>query len=235
MSTETPCHHHPEVSAKYTCFICQQRICDDCVCTLDDGAIVCPSCATPEPLTGTPPAQTIPNPTGNGYELVAAPSTIELAPVLVRFGPCKNHPESAAIALCQSCSAPVCATCDFPFGDIHLCPACATNPKQVLTPKRKALAYWSIGLGTVNFLGSLGLIAITLLAESNDQESPVLQLLGCFVILCLISAAIGLVLGITSFNRRSHNPGFLWIGPIFNGLIGLVWLGLMVLGMMRSM
>jgi hypothetical protein len=146
------------------------------------------------------------------------------------FGPCKNHPEVQAVACCSSCHSLICATCDFPFGPVHLCPACATNPQQGITPGRKTLAFWSIGLGTASFLGSVGMIALSVALAHGRKDAQLVQFIGCIVILVLLMAMVGFALGLTSFRRRANNPGYLWIGPITNGLVGAVWLLLIILG-----
>ncbi|MEI8195229.1 MAG: hypothetical protein WCI73_04910 [Phycisphaerae bacterium] len=233
MSTAERCRNHLQAQATYACYMCKSPICEECVCTLDNGAIVCPSCAAPEPLAAPTPAAP-PSPLAtDSYELAAAPTPMEPVTSRASIGPCRNHPEVAAVAQCDSCRSLICATCDFPFGTVHLCPTCATNPSQGLTPKRKAMAYWSIGLGAVNLLVSIGLF-VTSIALAGKMDAGFTQFLGCFVILCILAAAAGFVMGITAFNRRSHNPGYLWIGPILNGLVGGMWLMLIIVGLSRN-
>jgi hypothetical protein len=214
MSVST-CKNHPQAAATCTCQQCQSPICDACVRTTPQGLVLCPACEPPEPLdtldTESPDST---------YELsvpAPAPPAQEYRSTLSFGKPCKAHPDAVAVAICHQCRSPICATCDFPFpGGIHLCPACATNPKQGLTTKRKRLTHWSIGLGVFSMM--LLVIGIIAAVTSGGTESG-LQFAGCFVCLSFPACVVGFVLGVTTFNKKAENPGILWVGPVLNGLV----------------
>ena len=238
MTSSNTCRNHPEARAEYMCHTCLAPICEGCVRTTDAGTIVCPSCEAPAAAPAAPEAL---------ESVAAAPeATYEVAPAAERgwgappaqrafpgFGKCANHPEADACAVCANCRAKICATCDFSFpGNVHLCPACATDPKQGLTPKRKGMAYTSMGLAAVNVVGSGAVLIVPhLIGGIRDQDT--LQMLGCVIMVLLVSAAIGAALGFSAFRKHSQNPFYLWIGPILNSLIGVTWLGLIIVGNMR--
>ncbi len=145
--------------------------------------------------------------------------------------PCVTHPQVAAVARCQSCRSPVCSTCLFVFpGGIQVCPKCAANPTPQVSPRRKKLIRWSIGLGIWSVLGLVGLIvAIPLLGKKAD-----LEVLGVVIeVVSLLPAIVGLALGVGSFDRRLRTPGVVWIGVIGNGLVVVIWVLMMIVGAMK--
>ncbi len=198
----------------------------------DDGVIVCPACLEPEPLDvpETDPAVELgvaPPP--------AAPSALSAISNAAAY--CRLHPDVPAVARCRDCGAPVCSTCVFSFpGYVYLCPACATNPKQKLAPKRKMLTGWSIGLGAVNFLASAGLLiaSITLARNRALRDEASLQAIGCFAILVLGAAVTGFILGLSAYRRGARNRLYLLIGPILNGLVTGFWVLCMIVGLSRQ-
>jgi hypothetical protein len=225
VSTTTFCKTHGAVPASYSCASCRQPICDDCARTTDTGTIVCPSCEKPETLDTLDTVATTAE-----YDLRTPAPKADYRPTIHFGNPCKIHPEATAVASCNNCGAMVCSTCDFAFpGGIHLCPGCATNPKQGLSKRRKTMTMVSLGLGIFNLLASGGLFILSVAVARSNPEAA--NALGCFVILLLVSAAVGFALGLSAYNRRTENPFFIWIGPVLNGLIGLLWLGLIILGL----
>lgn len=217
MGSLSKCSVHAERDAGYTCAVCRTSICDECVHTRNDGSIVCAGCLAP--LESLDPV----DPNAGLYDLGNSPAApaAQVRPVVSILGKCKAHPEVHAVALCTHCTAAICATCDFAFpGGIHLCPACATNPKQAITPRRKAQSMWSLGLGIFNVVGIIVLRAIAAsMAGNGGLDQGTRAAFSCFGLLIIVLAIIGLALGLSAFNRRSHNPGYLWAGPILNGIM----------------
>src|SRR6185312_12549672 len=85
---------------------------------------------------------------------------------------CVRHPEVPAIAMCVNCRAPVCQTCDFMFpGGVHLCPACAANPRPQISPGRRKLIPWSIGLAVFSFLGLIGSVALARVVPHAEVQA----------------------------------------------------------------
>lgn len=147
---------------------------------------------------------------------------------------CQTHPAADAVACCQSCGAPVCATCDFLFpGNLHLCPNCATNPRQKMSSGRKKLVAWSVGLAIWNTLGVILLFVGALSGMAKDKQSE--EALGIVLSLFfLMPTLIGLALGIASIEKRMSNAALAWVGAIWNGVILAIWILLMAIGnMMR--
>lgn len=143
---------------------------------------------------------------------------------------CANHPEVSAIAVCLSCRAPVCQTCDFIFpGGVHLCPRCAANPRPQLSPGRKKLIPWSIGLAVLSVVGLAGMVTLTRVVPNVDAQA--IGVVGELV--SLLPAIIGLGLGVASFERRLKTPGIVWIGVIGNATVLAIWVLLIIVGLSK--
>jgi len=205
-------------------------MCDDCAVYSRDGLIICRTCQKKPQLS----VAIAPDPVEDEGEIplrevVSAPPTRGIANRSALY--CALHPAVEAVHRCAECKSPICATCDFAFpGGIHLCPPCATNPKQKLTPGRRNKIMWSIGIGAACLIGSLGMIV---LVRTVGADREVLQMTGCMIMIFLLVSVIGLVLGLTSFSRKTFNPAYIWVGVILNGLVVLLWSLLMVVGLMR--
>jgi len=141
---------------------------------------------------------------------------------------CQQHPESNAVALCKSCQAPICATCDFVFPNgVHLCPECATSDKpSALSSGRKTMVVWAMlcaGFTTImtvlSFFGAF---------ERFAAQEPGQTILGTVIMLPLIA---GLALAISSLDSRAGNPLLVWINLIWNIVMTVVWLLLTVIGL----
>ncbi len=219
------CRNHPEVSAAYTCFDCHGPLCEACTRARDDGMIVCPAC-----LAGDIPL---------ADEL--QPKAADKATQAVASGPpaypCIVHPESAAVIGCSVCRGLVCATCDFVFDDLHLCPKCAALTDQKMIPQRKKMAMWALVLAGLSLPASIvGVLVITIMlprmARQNEESATAVNLFSSIVmVICMGAAIMGLLLGIYAFQRKSVNPGYLWISPVINGLIGAFWVLLLLAGL----
>lgn len=145
---------------------------------------------------------------------------------------CLTHPSSTAVAYCQTCRTPVCATCVFVFpGGIQLCPACASNPTPQISPKRKRLAWWSIGLAAWSVLALVGMFV--LIASVGTKGTDAESMGAAFYVLSLLPAIVGIALGVGTFDRRLSTPAGAWIGVIGNGVVILIWVLLMILGSMK--
>lgn len=184
-------------------------------------------------------------PTGNGPPPIPlAPSTLmpgdstdaqaaRLAEAVGAPAPptamCVKHHNSPAVAYCHSCRAPICATCDFAFpGGVHLCPACATNPKPQVSAKRKGLINWSIGLASWSVVILVAMFLMITSAQ-NRRDAEGMGMVAQF--LSFFPAIVGLALGVGSFDRRLKTPGIVWIGVIGNGLVVVAWLLLVIVGL----
>lgn len=145
---------------------------------------------------------------------------------------CSRHPAVQAATYCQTCRAPVCATCLFVFpGGIQLCPSCAANPSPKMSSKRKGLMIWSICLAVWSLLA---LAAMLIIAISMRGQSDVEAVSTLFGYVSLIPALIGVALGVATFDRRLATPGIVWFGVIGNGVVLLAWLLLIVIGIMMK-
>lgn len=143
---------------------------------------------------------------------------------------CSRHPDVPAIALCVNCRAPVCQTCDFMFpGGVHLCPSCAANPRPQISPGRRKLIPWSIGLAVFSFLGLIGSVALARVVPHAD-----VQALGAVgELFSILPALIGVALGVAAIERRLRTPGIVYIGIVGNGVILLIWFLLIIVGLTR--
>ena len=143
---------------------------------------------------------------------------------------CTQHPDVPAVFRCLSCHAPSCATCDFAYpGDIHLCPSCAANPRRQMSPGRKKLIPWSIGLAIFSMIGLAAMILVAAVYK-NQVDAEVIGALGSW--LSLLPALIGLALGVASREKRLATPGVVWIGIVGNGVVLLVWFALLLVGLL---
>jgi len=146
---------------------------------------------------------------------------------------CQWHPENPAVAYCQSCRAPVCATCDFQFpGGIHCCPKCATsNEPRPLSSNRKQLAGWSIALAAGATL-ALFLVIVISISMAGEPDEELAAFVGFLVIGAMLLSIIGTALGFSSLDKRAGNPPLVWVGTIWNSVITAGWILLMLVGFM---
>jgi hypothetical protein len=204
------CSNHPRARADFTCFECHGPICEECIRTRDDGVIVCPACLAGEiPLADEPRGGAAPEP--------AVPSGPPEYP-------CMGHPEVPAVIGCSVCRGLVCATCDFVFDDLHLCPNCAVLAGDKMTPDRRKMGLWSMGLGFAVF-PIIGILAAIYLAAAGANDEDAANVIGILIILfggvALGTSIMGFLLGIYSLERKSVNPWYIWFGTVCNGLVGV--------------
>jgi hypothetical protein len=207
------CKNHPRSLAEFTCFDCHQPICEACLRTRDDGTIVCSACTSGLLALADEPAYSADGPPAN---------------------PCAGHPGAAAVAVCHSCQARICNTCDFAFENLHLCPQCAVLNQQAMTPQRKTMGIWGLVLGVINVpISVVGFVILRILPELGRELAAAVNVLSSLtLVICLGVSVFGLLLGLHAFERKSANPGYLWIGPVLNGLIGVFWVLLLTVGML---
>ena len=144
---------------------------------------------------------------------------------------CQNHSEVQAILRCTGCGAGVCPTCDFAFpGNVHLCPACATNPRPQIAPGRKKTMWWAMGLNVWNTIG-LVLMFAGVFAKAHATKADRDAMGGLITVGFIIPSLIGIGLGIASMERRQRNPPIAWIACIWSIAICAVYLLLIIVGL----
>ena len=84
-----------------------------------------------------------------------------------------------------------------------------------------------MGTGRHDVIGDRGLF-------TKEVDEAVLQMVGCFLMIFFIVAMVGLVLALTSFSRKAHNPAYIWAGVVLNTLVICLWTLLIILGLMRG-
>jgi hypothetical protein len=217
MSTMQNCQTHTDRAGEFTCDYCKGGTCGECLRTRADGTVVCARCEARAAAAAAARAA------DDTYALADGAPARPPRSALANVPKCVDHPEVDAVARCLSCRKLMCGTCMFEFpGDVRLCPACATDPKQALSPQRKTQSMWSMGLGIGGAVGTILMFVVATSMAGNLRRDTV-EMMGCLVILIGIASLIGLVLGITAFRRGTYNPGYLWVGPILNGLMVAYW------------
>lgn len=212
-----------------------EMFCPECMAPLvsnDGRTAVCPTHGGTYQILFTRYPLAAPAVSGPGAEgSVAMASALPLpgAPALAGVH-CVKHPGVAAIALCINCRAPVCQTCDFIYpGGVHLCPSCAANPRPQLSPGRKKLIPWSIGLAVLSIAGLAGVVTLARLVPRADAQA----IGAAGELVSLLPALIGLALGVASFDRRLRTPGIVWVGVVGNGVVLAIWLLLIIVGISK--
>ena len=210
------CVNHSNLPAIFLCRRCGAAICELCAFPQDDGSRLCPACATvlsPEPASR------------RGISAVA---------LAVQDRKCPQHPNVAAVQVCQICGTPMCATCDFLLpGNMHVCPTCATKPHTSLSPKRKRMLIGSFALAgwcTLVMAALMGGLFRSMAESKADEEA--FGLLLTFIL--LIPSIVGTALGVGSMDRRLSNTFAMWIATIWNGIILGGFILLMIVGMMMK-
>jgi hypothetical protein len=193
------------------CSRCASPVCGTCAETNPDGSTLCPDC-------------------GRGSVLGLSGGSARATPVIL--GQCARHPEMPATQRCASCQTLVCETCDFAFaGDLHLCPTCATNPRQPISGTRKRNALWAYGLAAWSTL-SLPLLMLVSAGMSSKSDQEAVGVL--FMLFGFVPCVVGCALGFGAVDRRRSNPFWIWGGALWNGLVLACFLLLMVVGAFMS-
>jgi hypothetical protein len=247
------CSNHPGVAAVSRCTGCADPFCAHCLVDMA-GQLYCASCKVMgvrgKPMVDAPPPYLrrpqaygygyggAPVPPGmgqyqsggyygGGYQSVAMQTPLNVA--------CRQHSDVWAVSRCGNCQTAVCPTCDILIpGGWHLCPACATDPGRLrFSPGRRGLVGWSIGLAAWCTVGLILMVAGACAATVKTEKD--LQMVGCgMLFFSMLPALIGLVLGIVSMGRVSRARPVVWVGPIWNGFVLLIWILLMIVGNMRG-
>lgn len=90
------------------------------------------------------------------------------------------------------------------------------------------MAIWSLALAIWATAGTVGLFV--LVGMASDSEAEVIGAVGGMVV--LIPNLIGLGLGIASFERRTKNPGWVWLATIWNSATISIWALLIIVGIL---
>jgi hypothetical protein len=210
----TMCVNHPDLRAAFACAICSNPICNFCSVTREDGSRICSTCA---------PAQAVSAPLT--LRRTAAPP-----PPLTQTLRCIQHPEVAAVHVCNNCQSPMCSLCDFvlPVNN-HICPRCIASPAKGMTRGRKGRMIASYIIAGYNTVG-LGAVLAGVFSSMLQTQAD-LQIFG-YVFALLLSAPtlVGAALALSCVERRLRNPPSIWIAVIWNGLLLLVHLALTIIG-----
>ncbi|MAX26719.1 MAG: hypothetical protein CMJ19_19675 [Phycisphaeraceae bacterium] len=203
----TACKRHPDMPVIANCGRCRAAVCATCDFAYPDGSHLCPDCAS-----------------GVTSRIAANIPAINAQ--------CIHHPDVQAVAVCMECHTPVCNTCVFTYpGNVHLCPACATNPVKKLTSGRKSLAIWSIVLAVWSFL-ALGALVLGVFEEIAQESEDALGVILMYV--GILPSLVGTAIGVASRDKNRGNPPITWIGMIANGIILGMWFLLMIVGMLAG-
>lgn len=154
-----------------------------------------------------------------------SPSRTSAIPALPVGTMCERHTSVAAIHLCTKCSAPICDTCAFAFpGGIFICPTCATLRSNTLTGGRKTAVGFSLALG------ALGLLAMVIMFTAGpwDEDSAT-----GISLLVFIPSLAGMILGLSSLDKRLGNPPVLRVAAIANCILMGIWLVLCLIGLSK--
>lgn len=129
------------------------------------------------------------------------------------------------------CFKGVCATCDFEFaGGVHVCPSCVEQNDQEVSPKRRKLALWSLGLAIYStFMMSLLLTgALHRMFNSDGTNDAINTLIGNAI---FIPTLAGTALGFATYDRKLRNPALFKTAIIWNLVLVAIYLVLIVIGL----
>lgn len=146
---------------------------------------------------------------------------------------CRKHPAMSAVAVCSLCGEALCPTCDFVFPDnMHACPACATAPRNVLSPQKKTALVWSMvlaGVSTLSFAAFM--VASAMLVHDGEVDMAEMNVLGLLGMIFILGASIaGFSLAISAKSRFGRTPVSVWVSIAWNGLVGGLFVLLCIVG-----
>jgi 4-hydroxybenzoate polyprenyltransferase len=132
---------------------------------------------------------------------------------------------------CEVCRARICVTCAFTFpGDRRFCPACATAPRDALSPARARTVTSSLVLAGVGTAAIVGMPVLGALGGTAGPQGS--TAIGLFMLyLGFGPALIGMIMAISSLQRGGANPPRVWAGIVWNGAIAGVFLLMMLMGL----
>lgn len=204
------CRVHPEIIATRRCANCGAALCETCSFQGEDNRILCADCAS------LPQAEA-----GGDVSAIAVPDGMM----------CASHPEVEAVAMCVSCGAGVCTTCDFAMpGDIHICPKCASRPPEGLDSKRRNKVIWAYVLAGIATFGMLFIILGSNIGLFENSPENGLGII--FSLVVFWPSLIGLILASISHEKRRHNPGFLVGAIVWNSAVLGLFLLMTIIGLM---
>jgi hypothetical protein len=144
-----------------------------------------------------------------------------------QLGMCVQHPDTAAVRRCDRCQARMCATCDFAFDRVHVCPACVANPILPVSSRRFVLAI--AGLACVGFATAILGIVMSGLWALNEHEAG-----GVFIALIFLPTIIGTIASCSAMNKQLGNHPLLWTSTVWNLAMVLILVVLMVIGNLKG-
>jgi hypothetical protein len=217
------CKQHPNVAALFCCQLCAVPICNTCAFHEADGSYLCPECKLNQP----PPPRLI-----SGAPPVISPA-LDMAPrvVIPATARCVQHPNVAATQECKLCGCYMCMTCSFDLPNgVHICPACASEPRPALGSKGKKLLIWSYVAAIWSTVGLAALVSGVFGGMAHTPADQ--QMLGIILMIFVLAPAIaGLSLAAAAKRPRQSNPPSLWIALIWNSIIVGCFVLLTIIGL----
>lgn len=212
------CYRHPGVAASGKCMACGVAVCPTCALpAVEPGRSYCPECAAVRP--------NLVSVAGAWKPMLGPPAT----PIGTN---CPRHPQVQAIHVCASCGDGVCATCDFEFSGVHLCPKCATAPREKMSPKRRRMAWAAMALAVWSTLMMVLMCGGAAFFFGNESGGEAFA--GVVGMLAFVPSIVGVALGFACLDRRLGNPPLVWVAAIWNGLLLALWLLLIVIGLLAG-
>jgi len=143
---------------------------------------------------------------------------------------CRQHPEVQAVARCRVCHAGVCATCDFLLpGNLHVCPGCLeSEPSTDVSPRRRHLAIGAIIIAVFTLMMYVLSMSGAFRREFGGSEAANMVLGN----LMLWPAIAGMVMSLSSFDRRLGNSALIWTAVVWNAIDVGIFVLFMIIGLM---
>jgi hypothetical protein len=186
------------------------------------------------PSAGASPRRSFLN-TMDETELSQSPPALPQQQPPAEAGPrCAQHSTVPALYQCDSCGAFICATCVFDAdGGGHVCPTCATRPRDKIGSKRKQSMIWGYVLAVVATLSIVGLRSgVISYMASTPQDFNEIALLFSFG--TLIPSVAGLAVSFGALDRRLQNPFALKFVAGWNAVILAIYILLVALNAFSS-
>ncbi|UCG85628.1 MAG: hypothetical protein JSW71_17115 [Gemmatimonadota bacterium] len=218
------CSNHTAVQATRSCMYCGSPICDTCAFEFPGPVYLCPACAI-RPPEGLP---------GSGLDERRASERVDGGRVPGPGVSCSNHAAVQATRSCMYCGSPICDTCAFEFpGPTYLCPACATRPPEVLTPRRRHYligSYVSASIATL-FLAIL-VSGLPFDPSQTVEESDAIA--GLLTLMILAGSITGISLGAMARAPGGASPGVVQAARIWNIVLLIGFILLVIAGIFAA-
>jgi hypothetical protein len=155
-------------------------------------------------------------------------------------GPCRQHPESASIANCSRCNAPVCQTCRTRWHEEAVCPQCVDNsladdePSPMEAQMQTKHAWFGVIFGIVAW--ALLLFTIPMVIQFHNGTVKPIFLTGtyCLFLGSMIPAVFGLGFAVSAVRLRGDFSKLAASGLICaGGQLGLI-LGIIVINLWHN-